>query len=565
MAERTKKLVDILLQEELVTKPRLDEALAEQKLTGAPIQKILVDKGYITSSGLAQALARQLEIPYVKLIGQKIAPQVIKMIPEDIARQYKAIPVKMEGDSLHVAFASPLNLPARDEIKLITGCRISPMAATEKEIEQAIDQYYRVEETSKQALIDMRMQKLKEKKKEKAVTLEEELGRVGDLPVVRLVNDVINGAINAKASDIHFEPQDPEMVVRYRVDGILRDVMTVPKHVELSVISRIKILSNLDITERRLPQDGHISFKKDVKNYDLRVSTLKTVVGEKAVLRVLDKASMLIDLEKLGFTKHDEDIFKSLISKPYGMILVTGPTGSGKTTTLYAVLNQMNAVTDNIVTIENPVEYMLSRINQIQVDPTTKITFAAGLRTILRQDPDKIMVGEIRDRETAEVAVQAALTGHLVLSTLHTNDAAGAVTRAIDMGIEPFLISSTVIGTLAQRLCRMICPECKEEYTPSKKEIESIGLEDLPSGQQLARGRGCDYCYGTGFRGRSAIFEIMKMSDGLRKLILDRAPLLEIKELAIKEGMKTLRENSIRKVLDKVSTIEEVRRVVYMD
>jgi len=347
-------------------------------------KKDLGSKGFVDTEDTARALAKQLGMPYVKLAGEKIDPQVIKMIPEDVSRRYKAVPVKLEADSLYVAFVTPLNLPARDEIKHITGYNIRPMVASEKGIKRAINQYYKVEETSRQALIDMRMQKLKEVKNKKIVTIEEEIGRVEDLPIVRLVNDIIAGAINEKASDIHFEPQDPEMVVRYRVDGILRDIMTVPKHVELSVISRIKILSDLDITERRLPQDGHISFKKDVKDYDLRVSTLKTVVGEKAVLRVLDKDSMLIGLEKLGFTKHDEDIFKSLIAKPYGMILVTGPTGSGKTTTLYAVLSQMDAVTDNIVTIENPVEYMLNRINQIQVDPTTKITFATGLRTILR-------------------------------------------------------------------------------------------------------------------------------------------------------------------------------------
>ncbi|MFQ5951839.1 MAG: GspE/PulE family protein [Candidatus Omnitrophota bacterium] len=564
MAEKSKKIIDILLSKKLLTKAQLEEALEEQKSTGAPIQKILVSKGFVTSEGFAQALAHQLEIPYVKLSDLKIDPQVIKMLPEDIARQFRAVPVKIKDDSLYVAFVTPLNLPARDEIKLITGYKILPMVATEKEADQAINQYYKVEETSKQALIDLRLQKLKEKKKEKAVEMEEELGRVEDLPVVRLVSDVINSAINAKASDIHFEPQDPEMVVRYRVDGILHDIMTVPKHIEAAVISRIKILSNLDITERRLPQDGHISLKKDNREYDFRVSTLLTVAGEKAVLRIFDKETMLISLEKLGLTKYDQDVFKSLVSKPYGIILVTGPTGSGKTTTLYAVLNQMNFKSDNIVTIENPVEYRLNRINQIQVDPTAKISFATGLRTILRQDPDKIMVGEIRDTETAEIAIQAALTGHLVLSTLHTNDAPSAVTRLVDMGVEPFLISSTVIGTLAQRLCRITCPECKEEYVPSQEEVSSIGLE-LRSGKKLNKGKGCKFCYNTGFKGRTGIFEIMKMSDGIRELIMQKEPVIRIKELAMKEGMKTLQQNGAQKVLDGVSTIDEVRRVVYLD
>ena len=564
MADKSKGITDILLSKKMITKKQLDEVLREQKSTGAPVQKILLSKGFVTSEGLAQALAHQMEIPYVKLSDQKIDPQVIKMLPEDVARQHKAIPVKIEEDSLCVAFVSPLNLPARDEIKLITGYRILPMVATEKEVERAINQYYKVEETSKQTLIDMRLQKLKEHKKEKVVEVEEEIGRIEDLPVVRLVNDVINSAINAKASDIHFEPEDPEMMVRYRVDGILLDIMTVPKHIEAAVISRIKILANLDITERRLPQDGHITLHRGEKEYDFRVSTLLTVAGEKAVLRIFDKEAMLISLEKLGLTKYDEDIFKTLISKPHGILLVTGPTGSGKTTTLYAVLNQMDSETDNIVTIENPVEYKLNRINQIQVDPAAKITFATGLRTILRQDPDKIMVGEIRDTETAEIAIQAALTGHLVLSTLHTNDAPSAVMRLMDMGVEPFLISSTVIGTLAQRLCRVICPECKEEYVPSAEELKSIGL-DLKAGQKLARGKGCKFCYNTGYRGRDAIFEVMKVSDSIRELILKREPVIRIKEMAMKEGMKTLQQNGAKKVLDKISTIEEIRRVVYLD
>ncbi|MGB2662048.1 MAG: ATPase, T2SS/T4P/T4SS family [Candidatus Omnitrophota bacterium] len=564
MADKPKEIADILLSKKLITEQQLNEAAEEQKTTGVPLQKILVSKGFITSEGLAQAMAYKLEIPYVKLSDQKIDPQVIKMLPEDVARQYRAVPVRIEEDSLYVALVSPLNLPARDEIKLITGYKILPMVATEKEMDQAINQYYKVEETSKQALIDMRLQKLKEREEEKTVEIEEELGRIEDLPVVRLVSDVINSAVNAKASDIHFEPEEPEMIVRYRVDGILHDIMTVPKHIEAAVISRIKILANLDITERRMPQDGHISLKKDGKDYDFRVSTLLTVAGEKAVLRIFDKEAMLISLEKLGLTRYDEDIFKTLISKPHGILLVTGPTGSGKTSTLYAVLNQMDSKTDNIVTIENPVEYRLNRINQIQVDPSSKITFATGLRTILRQDPDKIMVGEIRDTETAEIAIQAALTGHLVLSTLHTNDAPSAVMRLVDMGVEPFLISSTVIGTLAQRLCRVICPECKEEYVPDKEELKGIGL-DLKPGQKLARGKGCKFCYNTGYKGRVGIFEIMKVSDGIRELILKREPVIRIKEMAMKEGMRTLQQNGVQKVLDRISTIEEIRRVVYLD
>jgi len=564
MAVKTQKLTDILLSESLVSAAQLDEARAERKLTGAPIQKILVEKGLISPEALAQAVGRQLNIPFVRLTGLKIDPQIIKTLPEDIARRRKAIPVRFDEEGLHVAFASPLDLPARDEIKMITGCRIFPMVAPEKEIAQAINQYYRVEETSKQILIDMRMKKLKDGEQDKIVSIDDGAGMVQNLPVVKLVNDILVGAINAKASDLHLEPQEPDMVVRFRVDGILHDIMTVPRNIESSVVSRIKILANLDISERRVPQDGHISMQHENKDYDFRVSTLLTAAGEKVVLRVLDREKMMIDLEGLGFAPHDLSLFSSLISKPYGMLLVTGPTGSGKSTTLYAALNQMDGKRKNIVTIEDPVEYRMNRINQVQVHAASKLTFSTGLRTIVRQDPDIIMIGEIRDRETAEISVQAALTGHLLLSTLHTNDAPSAVTRLVDMGVEPFLIASTVIGAMAQRLCRKICPECREDYEPAGEEAQKIGLA-LEPGQTLARGRGCDFCLNTGYKGRTGIYEMMKMSDGIRDRILEGASDKKIKELAVKEGMQTLQENALLKVVEKVSTIEEVSRVVYTE
>jgi len=566
MSEKAKKLVDILLLEKLITKEQLDEVKKEQKSTGVSIQKILVSRGFITSEGLAKALAHQLEIPYLKLTDENISPQLIKMIPEDTARLYKAIAVKLEVDTLYVAFAFPLNLPARDEIKLITGYKIAPMVATEKEIDQAINQYYKVEETSKQNLIDMRMQGLKEKKQERTVSLEDELGKVEDLPIVRLVNDIINGAIKTKVSDIHLEPQEPEMIVRYRIDGILHDIMTIPKHVELRVISRIKILANMDITERRRPQDGHITMKKDDKDYDFRVSTMLAIGGEKIVIRILERSSMLIGLNKLGLSEHDQKLFRLLIAKPYGMILVTGPTGSGKTTTLYTLLSQLDSKAANIITIEEPVEYRLNRITQVQVDFSSKMTFAKGLRTILRQDPDVVMIGEIRDRETAEIAVQAALTGHLVFSTLHTNDAPSAITRLIDMGVEPFLISSTVIGVIAQRLCRKICPECKTGYTPIEEELQFLQDKGGAVGDiKLAKGKGCGFCYQTGFKGRAGIFEVMKLSDEIRKMIVERRPAMDIKKQAVKEGMRTLQHNGLEKIKTGVSTIEEVKRVVYVE
>ncbi len=516
-----------------------------------------------------QALANRLGIPYIKLNEERIDSQVVRLLPEEAARKFNAVPVRLEGNDLYVAFSSPLNLPARDEIRLITGCTIKPMISTEKEIRQAIDKYYRVEETSKQAIIDMRMERLKKEegeKREKTLSIEEEIGNLEDIPVIKLLNNIIDGAISAKASDIHLEPQEPEMRVRYRIDGILRDIMNIPKHIESSVISRIKVMSNLDITEKRRPQDGHISIKREDKDYDFRVSTLLTVNGEKVVMRILDRSSMLINLTNLGLTEYDEQVLRSLIAHPNGMILVTGPTGSGKTTTLYAILSQLSSDTQNIITIENPVEYKLVGINQIQVDPSINMTFATGLRTILRQDPDVIMVGEIRDRDTAEIAIQAALTGHLVFSTLHTNDASSAITRLIDMGIEPFLISSTVIGAIAQRLCRAICTECKVGYEIDNRErqwiISHSPKEDVSG---LSRGKGCDYCYHTGYRGRTGIFEVMRVSEGIMQLILNRRPSKEIRDLARKEGMRTLRQNGLQKVLEGATTIDEVKRVVYFE
>jgi len=564
MPEKSSKLTDILLSKNLITEQQLKQAIKEQKTSGIHLQQILISEGFLSSEDMAKALADQLGVPYVELSSAEIDPQAVQMIPEEMARQYRAIPVKMERNDLFVAFVFPLDLPARDEMAQVTGLKICPMVTTEKEIDRAIKQHYRVEDTSKQSLIDMRMDKLKDVKTKKPTKVEEELGAIEDLPIVKLVNDIINGAINAKASDVHLEPEDVDMMVRYRVDGILHDIMTVPSHIVPAAISRIKILSNLDITKQRVPQDGHITVDKDGKSYDLRVSTLLTIAGEKIVLRVLDRESMMISLEQLGFIEEDEKKFRDLIAKPYGMILVTGPTGSGKTTTLYAVLNKMDSKTDNIMTSEKPVEYRLDRINQIQVDPAAKLTFATGLKTILRQDPDKIMVGEIRDHETADIVIQAALTGHLVLSTLHTNDAPSAITRLVDMGSEPFLISATVIGTLAQRLCRKICPECKEEYVPTEEELKSVNLT-LEPGETIARGRGCTFCLNTGYSGRSAVYEMMLMTPGIRQLITGGAPVEKIRELAISEGMKTLQVNASEKVRNKISTIEEVKRVVYLN
>ncbi|MBU0683437.1 MAG: GspE/PulE family protein [Candidatus Omnitrophota bacterium] len=477
--------------------------------------------------------------PQINLEKEKLDVQVVRMIPENVARKYKVIAVKIDGANLYVAMSDPGDLLVKDELKLLTGCEIIPIQVPEKQIMYAIGRNYKIEESSKQTLVDMRLAQLKSaRKKQPAIeTLSADLKKIEQVPIVKLVNDIIVGSINAKASDVHLEPQDPEMIVRYRIDGQLHDIMTIPKHTELAVLSRVKILSNINIAEHRRPQDGHIVLEKDGKEYDIRVSTMRTVAGEKTVMRIFDKSSMLIGLEELGFTKEDELKMRELIEKPYGIILITGPTGCGKTTTLYAILKQLDSSSRNIITIENPVEYRLTRINQVQVDEGAKMTFATGLRTILRQDPDVIMVGEIRDKETAEIAIQAALTGHLVFSTLHTNDAPSAITRLVDMGIEPFLISSTVIGSVAQRLCRVFCPECK--------------------------GAGCGICYDTGYKGRIGVFEVMPLGEEIQKLVSSKASASEIKKIAIKEGMQTLAQNGKRKVDEGITDIQEIERVVY--
>jgi len=452
-----------------------------------------------------------------------------------------------------------------DEIRLLTGLKVKPIIVPEKDLAQAINEHFSIRQTAKQAIIDLRLQGLAQS----MGTDEEERPDIEEAPVVTLVNSIIRGAVNDGASDIHLEPQHPEMRVRYRINGILHDITTIPKYIEPPIVSRIKLLADMDITERRRPQDGHIAIDVEGRQIDLRVSTVLTINGEKIVIRVLNKETMLIDLEQLGLSSQQEDAFKSFIAHPYGMILITGPTGSGKTTTLYAVLKQLDSLTRNIVTIENPVEYEMPSINQIQVNPYVDITFAAALRTIVRQDPDIIMVGEIRDFETADIAIQAALTGHLVFSTLHTNDAPGAIVRLLDMGVQPFFTASAVIGVAAQRLVRTICPECKESYRPSRAELQWLDLPDnradLKPVPILSRGKGCNFCFNTGYRGRTGIFEVLKIDEDIRGLILTQAPASEIRKVALTKGMKSLREMGREKVLQGISTVEEVQRVIYTE
>ena len=544
--EEKTELSQMLLSDKLITEEQLKSAQDKQKSTKQSLEDTLVSLGSVTPDQIAETFGRYLDLPVVKLTDYEIKPETLQLLPENIIRNYKIIPVKLENDTLYVAMGDPLNLIALDEIKLISKYQVRAMIATKKEIESLIDRYFNLQQMTKQLLVDVRLDKTTD-----------------DASGSRLVDNIIQSGINTHASDIHLEPQYPEMRVRFRIDGILHDIITVPRSIEPSLVSRIKVMADMDITEKRRPQDGHISLKINQREYDLRVASTSTINGEKIVIRILDKTGMLFSLNELGMSGQDLEVFKSLISKPYGIILVTGPTGSGKTTSLYAVLSQLDTMSNNIITIEDPVEYKLTGINQVQVNPVANITFATGLRSMLRQDPDIVMVGEIRDLETATIAIHAALTGHLVLSTLHTNDASSAVTRLLDMGVEPFLISSALIGVVAQRLVRRVCSECKESYNPPKEVLKELEIPAKQSDLTFYRGRGCQHCMQTAYRGRVGIFEIMKVSDKIRDLILKKASAKEIKETVISEGMVSLKKAALEKVMQGMTTPEEIKRVIF--
>lgn len=507
----------------------------------------------------AESLAKEYGVDFIRLSEVTFSPHIVRLLPQWFVSQHNVIAVKFEGDTLYVAMANPVDLPTLDEINLVTGFKVKPLVAIEKDIVQAISEHYGVETITKQDMVDARLDGRLLEQEDKArddLVLSEELGQV-----VRLVNAIIKDAIDSRASDIHFEPVEDQMVIRLRVDGILHDCMTVPAMIKQEVVSRLKVLAQLDITEKRNAQDGHVSLNYGGSEFDLRVSVMPTIDGEKTVIRVLDKNRMATDLQMLGIDAQDMTLVERAIGRPYGMFLVTGPTGSGKTTTLYALLRSIDAVEKNIITIENPVEYKLNRINQIQIDAVGNQTFANSLRTILRQDPDVIMIGEIRDLETAEIAIQAALTGHLVLSTLHTNDAATAITRLRELGIPSFLISSCVVMVVAQRLIRKICPDCRQSYEPDENTLELLGIDRQAVGE-FARGKGCRYCFDSGFSGREGVYEILNVGNEMQNAIAQGKNTLELKEMAVEKGMKTLLDAALVKVSDGKSTVEEIKRVI---
>jgi type IV pilus assembly protein PilB len=560
-SQRTSKLRlgDILKQMGLVTDEQVESALANQKDTRKRLGQVLLDEGLVTQLDLTKALAQKFGVSFLDLTSTRFDGGATAYIDEKLARRYGAVPVRfLDDNTLLVAMIDPQNLPAQEDLAIITGFPVQPAIASEEDVFGAIARIYReradvgestdggIAEGDEESVADIR-------------------DATEEAPIVKLVNSVIAQSVDDSASDIHFEPQAKELVVRFRIDGVLHEIMSIPRRMQSGVLSRLKIMADLDIAERRVPQDGRIGLMVGGKPIDMRVATLPTVYGEKVVMRLLDKSNVMLDLEDLGFAEKALKRFQKSFTKPYGAILVTGPTGSGKSTTLYAALNILNSPEKNIITVEDPVEYRLTGINQVQVNTRAGMTFAAALRSILRCDPDIVMIGEIRDRETAMIAVESALTGHLVLSTLHTNDAPGALSRLTEMGIEPFLTSSAVDAVLAQRLARRLCSSCKEPFTATR---EMLRKNDFPpevcdrDDVVLYRAKGCSRCNNTGYKGRLGLYEVMVVSEAIRRLTVERKSADEIGRVAAAEGMKSLREDGIDKVLLGMTSVEEIARVI---
>jgi len=562
----------LLIDEQLITGRQLEKAASQSERTGEPLQKVLISLGFVTEKDVVEAMGRQMGVRFVDLDTMQLDPELARLIPEHLAQRYKVIPVGQLDNRLTLAMVDPLNVIALDDIRLITGFDIDPVIATEDSITKALNGQFgvtaiaEVEGTVKDiSATDFGPMDFEDAGDEE-VSLDKLKEMVDEAPIVRVVNLIISQAINDKASDIHIEPEAKAVKVRYRVDGVLHEVMTPPKHIQAPMVSRIKIMAAMDIAERRIPQDGKIHLTHDGREFDLRVSTVPTVHGEKTVMRILDKGSVQLGLNKLGFYESNLVLWESIVEKPYGMLLVTGPTGSGKSTTLYSCLNKLNKGDRNLMTVEDPVEYQIQGINQVQTNLKAGLTFASALKAFLRQDPDIIMVGEIRDETTGKIAVEAALTGHLVLSTLHTNDACGAISRLVEMGVEPFLVASALIGVLAQRLARNICPNCKESYRPPVEAIRKFGMTVYgDSDINFFRGRGCDHCKGTGYRGRTGIHEVLQISERVRAMVLMRASTAEIRQAAVEDGMRLMQDDVVQKVLDGVTSMEEAMRVVYVD
>jgi type IV pilus assembly protein PilB len=542
------RLGELLVHAGVITQAQLEEALFKQKKIGGRLGDVLRQLGFVSEETLIEFIGKQLGIPFVDLDQTKADEKVVQLIPEAIARKYKILAIAKVDNFVTLATADPLDVFAMDDAASITRCQLIPVVATEKSIQKALDKYYWMQGEKNEAAAN--------------TTELNEQGVPGgpESDAVRFIDMILKQALTDHASDIHVEMGEKELRVRIRVDGILHQIATAPKSLHPAVVSRLKVLSDLDISEKRAPQDGRFGFKAGGHRIDLRVSTVPTVFGEKVVLRLLEKKAVCVDEERLGFDKQDLHKYRRMINASYGMILVAGPTGSGKTTTLYTALNTLSTVEKNIITIEDPVEYTFDMINQIQVNPKAGVTFATGLRSVLRQDPDVIMVGEIRDEETAEIAIHSALSGHLVLSTIHTNDAPSTPARFIEMGIQPFLAATAILGIISQRLVRLLCPACKEPYAPVPELLADLGLP-TDSNINFYKPRGCSECRGVGYKGREAIFEILEVNDEIKELIMQRAATAKIREIAVKQGFRTLRDAGIAKVIQGKTSLEAVMKV----
>ena len=564
----SRRLGDLLIAEGLITKEQLQRALAEQRGSREKIGSVLIRLKLLSEDQLVGFLSRQYGIPSMTISQLDIDPDILELVPGEMAKKYEVLPVKRTGNTLTLAMADPTNVFALDDIEFLTTLRVVPVVASQSAIQKAIERSYRQHSSALTDIITelddeaAQIEVVEDDERSLKIDVFELKESADEPPLVRLVNMILVDAIRRGASDIHLEPYEKVFRVRFRVDGVLHEIMTPPKRLEPALISRVKIMANLDIAERRLPQDGRIKLRYNTHEIDFRVSTLPTIFGEKTVMRLLDKDALQLDLTKLGFDPWSLEHFQKAIHSPYGMILITGPTGSGKTTTLYSAIHTVNSPDINIMTAEDPVEYNLKGVNQVQIHDEIGRTFGAALRSFLRQDPDVILVGETRDLETAQIGVRAALTGHLVLTTLHTNDCPSTIARLLDMGIPPFLVSSSVVLIVAQRLARRVCKDCREPYEADEDSLVPYG--HLPQGLgscTFYRGKGCATCSFTGMKGRVAIYEVMPVTQEIRDLILRNAPTAEIREVAESQGMKTLRQSGLFKVIDGTTTVEEVLRV----
>lgn len=566
MFTQPKKLGDLLVRKGLITGAQLGEAMEHLKYTSTDdLDVYLIQRGYVSEKDVLTVEGEQIGCPFMDLSEVEIDPKVVKVVPRHIAEKYRVIVVAKneEAKKITLAMSNPLNIFAIDDIRMLTQFDVNPVLASENDITKILGSSYTQLDSASQILEGMSVEEDEEFKKieeEENLSTSELVAAADEGPVVQISNSIIMQAVKDGASDIHIEPTKTSVRVRFRIDGVLHEEMKFPRKLHAALISRFKILAKLDIAERRIPQDGRIPLKVEGREIDLRVASLPTVWGEKATMRILDKSSVLIGLERLGFESDDLQKFQRLINKPYGIIFVTGPTGSGKTTTLYAVLNELNHIDRNIISIEDPIEYQLPGVAQAQVNVKAGMSFAGALRSMLRQDPDIVMVGELRDKETAEIAVQASLTGHLVLATIHANDTSSTVTRLFHMGVEPFLVSSSVVCILAQRLIRKICPECKDDYMPPPESLARIGI---PPGTKLYRGKGCAFCRNSGYMGRMGVYELLELDDELRQLVTMKASAPEIRKKSLESGMYTLQQDGIRKVINGQTSIEECMRVLF--